>query len=950
MNGASAGGANGEAGERRYRRKLIEVDLPLARINQMSATEMTGRSHLGHPATIHTWWARRPLAACRAVIFASMVDDPGEWTDDVEEQRTERARLHGIIEQLTDWRQVFGDNSSLIDDARREIARSLARGQGDVAPETPGEVLDYLRRYTIYDPFCGRGSIPVEVQRLGMRAVGSDLNPVAVLITKALIEIPSRVRGRRPANPDSAGLETEASGTWSGVAGLAADIRWYGEWMRKQARGRIGHLYPPARLPNGEKAQINAWLWARTVPCPNPACGIEMPLMNTFVLSNKKRSECWISPAAIDGRISFTVQNHDEGVPKEGSVDGGGDRATCVACGSATDLAYVRARAQAGFLGERLTAMDVATSDGRMFLSPTDAQERVAQDSEPAWMPEQKMPSTAHKVSGRGYGISHWHQLFTKRQLSALTTLVDLLPEVRDLVIEHEAAGGALPIGSAHDGDYADIVVTYLALAISKAAERCSSFCRWKSTTPIQAREVFSRQAIPMIWDFAETNPFIDGGVWQNQIKSVAAAAECFPAEANAGEAHQADAATTIYADTGPVIVTDPPYYDNISYAELSDFFYVWLRPALRHIWPDLFGTLLVPLQEEMIAAPRFDHPRERFEELLGQTLRLIHERSSDNFPSSIFYAYKQQEEVRGDRTSTGWETMLSGLVSAGFQIVGTWPMDTENRSRAGAQGTNSLASSVVLVCRKRPADARVATRQEFLASLDAAMPIALAQLTHEAHIAPTDLAQAAIGPGMKVYSSYSRVETLEGDPVPVREALGAINRAVERFQSGEMDALDPQSRFCLNWLRAHGFEAGPYGAAQVLALAADVEVEAMDPRLLTAARNRVRLRGPDEYAPDGALPPDGMTIWEGCFRMAWHVSADEGGGERDAARVKASMGSAAAQRARSLARTLYRHYDEGKDSENAVRWNALVTAWPAIEAAEHEIEHGEQPRMELGV
>ena len=956
MSAAPAFRAEGEGNGRPYRRKLIEVDLPLARINEMSATEMTGRSHRGHPATMHTWWARRPLAACRAVIFASMVDDPGEWPEafpTLEEQRAERERLHGIIGQLTDWKQVFGGNSSLIDEARHEIARSLARGRGDAEPKTPGEVLRYLSDYAIYDPFCGRGSIPVEVQRLGMRAVGSDLNPVAVLITKALIELPSRIRGRRPANPDSAGMETGAGGdgahppaAWSGGAGLAADIRWYGEWMRRQARERIGNLYPSAILPGGRQAEVSTWLWARTVPCPNPACGIEMPLMNTFRLSSKRENEHWIRPVAADGTVSFIVQDHGDGVPAKGSVNG--DRVICIACGSPTALQHIRAQARAGLVGERMTAMDVSTEAGRLFLSPTAEHERVAYEAGPAWRPEQKMPSTAHLVSGRGYGISHWHQLFTKRQLSALTTLVDLLAEVRALVAENDAASAPPPAGNAQGGEYADIVATYLALAISKTAERCSSFCRWRSDISVPV-EVFDKQAIPMIWDFAETNPFIAGGVWQNQITSVAAAAGRFPAEANAGEAHQADAATTIHAGAGPVIVTDPPYYDNISYAELSDFFYVWLRPALRDVWPDLFGTLLAPIREEMIAAPRFENPRERFEELLGRTLRLIHGRSSRDFPSSVFYAYKQQEEVRGDRTSTGWETMLSALVSAGFQIVGTWPMDTENKSRAGAIGTNSLASSVVLVCRPRPDGAPAATRQEFLARLDEAMPEALGRLTREAHIAPADLAQAAIGPGMEVYSSYSRVETLEGDPVPVREALGAINRAVERFQSGEMGALDPQSRFCLNWLRQHGFGTGPYGAAQSYARAMDVEVEAMAPRLLTAARNRVRLRAPGEYGPGAAAPPEDMTAWEGCFRMAWHIGADEGGGERGAARVKAALDGAVAERALTLARNLYRHYDERGDSGSAVRWNALVSAWPAIEAAEREIARGEQPRLGLG-
>ena len=909
-----------------YRKKLIEVDLPLARINKVSAREMAGRLPLGHPATLHTWWARRPLAACRAVVFASMVDDPSscpEEFDTEHKQQEERARLHEIIERLVEWKNISDQN--LLHTARREIARSVARARHETAPSEPSDVLAYLRSQTIYDPFSGRGSIPVEAQRLGMHAIGTDLNPIAVLITRALVELPPKFQNRPPVNPDAGSIGTE---TWRGASGLAEDIRWYGRWIRDQAWERVGRAYPKAKLPGGGESDVTAWLWARTVPCPNPACGAAMPLLNTFRLSNKKGGHRWIKPIVVDigsrKRVSFEVQNHDDGVPARGSVTGAG--ATCLVCGSTAPRSYLRDQARAGRMDQQMTAMVVAAGRERVFVSPNDEHERVALSARPAWQPEQEIPATAHKVDGQRYGLTHWHQMFTRRQLLALTTLSDLVVEARTMLARHGA-----------DEEYANAVATYLALGISKTTNFSSSFCRWKSSAPVQPKAVFSRPAIPMVWDFAEANPLLAStGVWDNQVKSVASAVAATPVDVDPGEAHQANAATTIHAGKGPVIVTDPPYYDNYSYAELSDFFYVWLRPLLRDVWPDLFAGMLTPLQEEMIAAPRFENTRERFEELLNQTLSLIRERCSPEFPSSIFYAYKQQEEERANRTSTGWETMLSALVSAEFRIVGTWPMDTETGSRSNSLGTNSLASSVVLVCRPRPSEAPTATRREFLDALDRELPVALDQLTREGHIAPVDLAQAAIGPGMEVYSRYSRVETIAGEVVTVREALGAINRAVAEYHRREEGNLDAPSRLCMDWLRQYGYAEGQYGGAEGLARAMNVSLGTPEfRRLLVAQRSHVQLLAPNEFRPDPQLSLDGITAWEGCFRMAYHLDTgrEDGEGLNGAARVAVAMGSAA-DSAERLARILYAHFDSTDDSTNAVRLNNLVTSWPEIERA----------------
>ena len=936
-----------------YPRKLIEVDLPLDDINAESAREKSIRH--GHPSTLHMWWARRPLAACRAVIFASLVDDPADCPNefpDEESQRAERQRLHGIIKGLVKWEN--SNDASLLAEARYEIARSVARASGETAPTQPAKVLQYLQDQAkpIYDPFCGGGSIPLEAQRLGLRAVGSDLNPVAVLITKALIELPLEFADQPPVNPaaDPLGItigkgKNAKSVPWRGAAGLADDVRYYGRKMREMAWERIGYLYPKAKLPDGGYATVIAWLWARTVPCPNPACGVAMPLLTTFQTSKKRGNEHWIWPEVDwDAKtVSFTVHNRkppEDVVNVDRTVTRNG--ATCVACDGAVNLEYVRQQARAGNMSEVVTGVVAEGDRKRLFLSPTSETKKIVLKATAPWRPQQRMPTTAYKVSGRGYGITHWHQLFTERQLSALTAFSDVLADARSQMLKDGAVE-----------DYANVVSTYLALAIGRTANSCSSYARWQNSGDFVAG-VFARQAIPMLWDFAESNPFCTATQnWIAQTEWIAEVLESLPSDVNPGISRQADAATTIHASNGPVIVTDPPYYDNISYAELSDFFYVWLRPLLRDIYPDLFAGILVPTQDEMIAAPRFENAEERFEALLGKSLRLIRERCSPEFPSSIFYAYKQQEQERDGVASTGWETMLTALVNADFQIVGTWPMRTERSGRSNALSANALASSVILVCRPR-LDSPTASRQQFLNELAQELPPALDALTREGHIAPVDLAQAAIGPGMKVYSKYGKVETFAGEPVTVRDALIAINQAIADYDQQEAGTLDAETRFCVDWLQEHGHGDGSYGVAQTLAVAKNVVIEDLRDthRLLTAERGEVQLLPLDEYGPERAMPREHgqllpLTAWEGCFRIAHHLGREAEGGEGIAGggRIARQMGGDADSVER-LARILYNYYDRKGDSNNAVIFNNLVTSWQEIV---QRAQAPEQSEMEPG-
>ena len=929
----------------KYRKKLIEVDLPLADINRESKREKSIRH--GHPSTLHQWWARRPLASCRAIIFASMVDDPSSCIDEfptIEDQAIERRRLHDIISQLVKWEN--SNDPDLLAEARLEIARSIARQLGKPPLPSAGAppprlnelIIQYLAEHapTIYDPFCGGGSIPLEAQRLGMKAIGSDLNPVAVLITKALIEIPPKFANKPPVNPDADPMGmTVGKGRksqkvpWRGAAGLADDIRYYGKWMRDEAFKRIGHLYPTIKDENGIDRTVIAWLWCRTIPCANPACGIKMPMLKTFQLSKKANNRHWIKPV-IDRKtntVSFHVLNHPTDVPTEATVDRYG--ATCVACKNAVKLDYVRQQAREGKMDEQMIAVVAEGDRKRLFISPADEHVQAALSAEPEWRPSQTITKNP-KVSALAYGTTHWHQLFSERQLLTLTTFSDFISEVRSQIIQDGA-----------DNDYADAVCTYLTLATGKNADYGSSFASWHISGE-KIRNIFARQVIPMIWDFAEVNLFSKStGNWMAQINWIAKAVEHTPAESNRGETHQADASTTVHANDGPIIVTDPPYYDNIGYADLSDFFYVWLRPILRDTYPELFAGMLTPKIEEMIADRRFDNPRQHFEHGLNKALKRIRQHCTDAYPSSIFYAYKQQEEERGGQTSTGWETMLNALIDSGFQIVGTWPMRTELSNRPRSLGSNALATSIILVCRPRPEDAPSVTRQQFLDELAYKMPDALDRLTHEGHIAPTDLAQSAIGPGMEIYSKYSSVTYISGKRFTVRDALMAINLEIQKYDERETGDLDAESQFCVTWLKQHGFDEGEYGVAETLSKAKNIDVDDLADThdILTSENGKVQLHDMDYYHPtehDPELPINdrggNMTAWEACFRIAYHLDygrwdADE---VRGAARVFNTKGRDT-ERIERLARILYNYHDTRGEAREAYPFNAVATRWNEI-------------------
>ncbi len=902
------------------KKKLIEVALPLEAINAESAREKSIRH--GHPSTLHLWWARRPLAAARAVIWSSLVDDPSSLPEQFpteEAQNVERQRLFGILERLVKWEN--SNNEEVLNEAKAEIMKST----GGNPP-------------ALLDPFAGGGSIPLEAQRLGLEAHASDLNPVAVMINKAMIEIPPKFANQPPVNPE-AGKKIGNKTGWKGAAGLAEDVRYYGEWMKQEAFKSIGHLYPKVKIPKeqgGGEATVIAWIWARTVKCPNPACGCEMPLASSFELSKKKGKEAYIQPVIEGTAIRYEVR-YGRNAPEPPKTGRGQFR--CICCGQAVQGGYIRAEFTAKRSGAQLMAI-VAEGDGkRIYVSPDNGHTKIADCPMPDWKPEAEMNTkSTDLISGRGYGFTHWYELFTPRQLTALTTFSDLVAEAQAQV---ERDGGSL--------EYAQAVAVYLAFVVDKLADRGSSICSW-DTGYTKIRNTFGRQAIPMTWDYAESNPFSDStGCWSSCINWSYKCLQHFPAS-TIGLVIQHDAQT----DNGLreiMISTDPPYYDNIAYADLSDFFYVWLRQTLKGTYPDLFKTMLVPKAEELTALPyRFKDGRieahKFFEEGMLQTFEQINAYSREDVPVTVYYAYKQNEgDSNSETASTGWETMLTAIIQSGFTITGTWPIRTELSNRMIGMDTNALASSIVLVCRKRPADAPVCTRRDFINTLKRELKPALQKL-QESNIAPVDLAQSAIGPGMGVYSRFSSVLEADGTPMRVRSALQLINQELDLYFTEQDGELDSESRFCVDLFTQNAFNEMKFGEADVLARAKNTSVERLAGRVLYAQKGVVRLLTREEI-PEKAVRTEPI-IWLLTQQLTRAMAS---GGVAATAEIIADLSAGFnPEHAKALAYRLFQIAERKGWAGEAYAYNALVIAWPEVQRAAADIAANRTNGKQMGL
>ena len=940
-------------------RKLIEVAIPLDAINSACVREKSIRQ--GHPSTLHLWWARRPLAAARAVIFAQMVNDPGyqqgggfKYGKNKKEAAIERNRLFKIIEDLVLWENTT--NESVLEAARAEIRRSWHE-VCDLNKDHPQavELFNPDKLPALHDPFAGGGSIPLEAQRLGLEAHASDLNPVAVLINKAMVEIPPKFTGRAPVGPlpsDEKDADLKLPKEWPGTTGLAEDVRRYGSWMRAEAQKRIGHLYPPVKVtaemarerPDlkhliGQKLTVIAWLWARTVKSPNPAFShVHVPLVSSYIICSKDNNKAYVHPIIDGTSYRFTVRTG--AFPSEansGTKLARGANFRCLLSDVPIPPEYIKSEGIAGRIGSRMMGIVAETPTGRVFLSPTPESEVAAHSATPLWKSDLPLPDDPRNFWTVSYGLTTHGDLFTPRQLVALKTYSELVTEARALILQNaleaQFADDSLGIDEGGNGAkaYADGVSVYLGLGVGRSANYWSSLTPWGGDFIVQT---FGRQAIPMVWDYAEGNPFSDStGNWTGALSWIEKVINTCLSGTSPGKATQADAQSQSIS-TLKIVSTDPPYYDNIGYADLSDYFYVWLRQSLKIVFPSLFATVAVPKTEELVATP-YRHGGKHDAEVfflagMSQAMQRIADLANTAFPVTIYYAFKQSETGSEGTASTGWETFLSAVLKAGFVLTGTWPMRTE-RDQGLKTGTNALASCIILVCRKRGTEAQTISRREFIRELNTVLPEALDEMikgsgTERSPVAPVDLSQAIIGPGMSVFSKYAEVLEADGSPMSVRTALQLINRFLAE------DDFDADTQFCIHWFEQHGWKENAFGEADVLARSKSTSVDGMkEAGILQSGGGKVRLLKWAEYPTDWDPNADTRTpVWEALHHL---IRTLKQGGESSSGALLAALGGKA-EAVRQLAYRLYTLCERLGQAEDARAYNELITSWTGIETA----------------
>lgn len=928
-----------------YPKKLIEVALPLNDINIAAKREKSIRH--GHPSTLHLWWARRPLAAARAILFAQLVNDPGgqrgygaykgQTKDDA---LRERERLFDIIRDLVKWENTT--NEEVLERARVEIQKSW-RETCEITGDDPDKMPPFI------DPFAGGGTIPLEAQRLGLESHASDLNPVAVLLNKAMIEIPPKFTGQTPVGPEIQGPKQKKihNEDWSGSRGLAEDVRRYGHWMRQEAWKRIGHLYPQVDLSKeqgGGEGTVLAWLWARTVASPNPALNkIHVPLISSFWLCRKKNKKVWVEPIVKGNDYTFKVYQGtptNEDTIKAGTKIARGANFRCLLSGVPIDANYVKAEGKAGRMGWRLMAIVVEGKKGRRYVSPSKEHEDIAFSTIPSWRPEFPLSRHPQYMSVTNYGPTTVADLFMQRQTVALTTFSDVLHDIRGRVIADTLKAGwtddslSLKDGGKNASAYADAISIYLGMGVSRLANRSSTNTFWDNGAE-NIQQVFTRHALPMLWDTAEGNPFsTSSGNFLGQLGYLAKVVERMPSDNKLGQAVQQDARKADYAEH--VISTDPPYYDNVPYADLSDFFYAWLRYGLKDILPSLFSTMLVPKAEELVADHKRHDGRQNAEEYflhgMTQVMHAMATQCHSAFPMTIYYAFRQSETKAKGTSSTGWETFLEAIIRAGFSLTGTWPVRTELVGNL-KKNWNALASSIVLVCRKRTQDAPTISRKQFLRELDDTLPEALEKIIGGTEgispIAPVDLAQAAIGPGMAVFSQYEAVLEADGTPMSVHNGLILINKAIDEYFSHAESDMDSDTRFCVDWFLQYGFTAGQFGEADVLARAKGTTVDGVaQAGVVESGSGKVRLLRKDEYPQDWNPAIDKrVPIWEACHHLCRALKTSE----TEAGALLASMPEKG-EPVRQLAYRLYTQCERKGWAEDARAYNELITSWHAIQ------------------
>ncbi len=882
--------------------KLIEVALPIEAISAACRREKERKT--GTIRNVHKWFAPMPGPAWRALLFAALVDDPGD--DET------RQKLLDLIVKLVP------------PDGGPPSAEALADARALIAEEMNG----YLP--TVLDPFCGGGSTLVEAQRLGLPTVGSDLNPVPALITRVLTELVPMVSGREPLVGDPAELGKIAGGP---LDGFLADLRHYGKRIRQHALEQIGQLYPES--PDG--ATVVAWLWARTVTCPNPACGAISPLIASFWLSKRSGANVWIEPTASPDRTRahMKIRKGASGNVPAGTVKRTG--AHCAVCSTPIPLSHVRSEGRNGRLGLQLTAVVTDSGGGRSYREPTPTDMRAAEIARPDDAPDVPIPEHALGFRVQLYGMQTFADLFTNRQLIALGAFADAVALVPDWVREN---GG--------DEIYGKAITSTLGLCVGKLAQSNSSQARWnvRSSGSSKAEPAFGRHTLSMVWDFAETNPFGESvGSWLGQIESVSGGLRSLSTNAPPSRVAAIDArgAGSLLSSPG-LVATDPPYFGQIGYADLSDYFYVWLRRSLRDVLPDFFATVATPKRTELIAEPA-RHGGDRsaatnfFIEGFTETFGVLGNASHPDLPMLIVYAHRQEESNDGGLTATAWDAMLSAILQAGLRIAGTWPIHGAREARQISIGTNSLASYVVLVCRPQLADAQVGDLQSFLSVLRAELPRAIEKVK-QAAISAIDLGQAAIGPGMAIFSRFAYVvDPATGKRMTVHRALELINQVRAEAIDDFAGALSPETRWAMNWFRDYGFNEADFGQAEKLFTQMNTSLDQLKAAgVADSRRGKVRLLRRNELPTSWDPEADGRRLeWETLLHL---VKRHEEGGEEAAGALLRRVEDDA-EAVNNLAYWLVDKCQFTQGPE-VLAFDDLITSWPRITEIAAREEQGE--------
>lgn len=840
-------------------RRLIEEAFPLKEVSEHSKHEKNVRH--GHISTLHIWPARRPLAACRAAIIAALLPDPGD-----EESRHE---LNKKIASITKWKT---ENGPALDYFREEIRKAY----GGRAPK-------------VLDMFAGGGAIPLEAMRLGCDVTAIDYNPVAWFILKCTLEFPQRLAGKSwPLPADAPQLlrslngnlddmdeadgdgddETDistpmaeasardpqlslfAAADEAPAAGNLADhVRYWGAWVLDKARTELASYYPTV---DGQPPV--AYLWARTVPCPDPKCGCEVPLLKTLWLSNKaektlpdtqetrnradficikrtkntskvvvnaRRALRLIPPTKGEGgRVQFEVwtPGADDQVP-DGSMHGANSK--CPTCGTPIDGSYIKQSGQTNKMGAQLTSVVVDTGFGKEYRAATNIEAAAAQRAVedlpfvasqiPHGVPTEKQQKNPRTLVVQLYGLDSWDKLFTSRQLLTLATFVKWTRNVREQMKSDSYAP-----------DLIEAVVGYLALAIDRLADRGSTICTWTVGWD-KIRNTFTRFALQITWDFVESVPIADStGGYSGAIGWIAQYAKhglhAFREKNALTVDVRQQSATEAIAGCADLIMTDPPYYNAIPYADLADFFYVWLRRTIGDEYPDNFAPP-VTLKNDQLA------------------LRLPHQDLKDE-PSSEWYEQGMEKSFRrayaalnndgrfvivfAHRDPDAWETLTSAMIRAGFTVASSWPIDTEMGNRTRAVSSAALASSIWLVCRKRPADAGIGRYRAVRRAMEERITERL-RYFWDIGLSGPDFVWAAIGPALESYSSYVEVKRLDGSSFTVGEFLKEVRRMVADFALGRIlhgqstEGLDEWTRYYLMHRSDFGLEAAPVGECILL-------------------------------------------------------------------------------------------------------------------------------------